>query len=74
MDNAGNSASATVNINIDKTPPSITIAGIQKSASYNLCAVPTPSVTVTDSLSGVASDTVTLTGAKSSGVGRSRIP
>jgi hypothetical protein len=60
-DEAGNSAGATFDgISIDKTPPTITLSGVTDGASYALGAAPTPSATVTDGLSGVATQSATL--------------
>ena len=61
-DLAGNTATATSApaVNIDKTPPTIGIQGVQNGATYTLGAAPTPSYTATDALSGVASSSATL--------------
>jgi hypothetical protein len=69
-DNAGNSETAhPLTINIDKTPPTITIIGIANGAVYTLGGVPTVGYTVTDTGSGVATQNATLTGGNANGVG-----
>jgi hypothetical protein len=72
LDKAGNGASATVSgINIDATAPSVTITGMTNGATYTLGAVPTPSCSASDALSGlVGTCTGTLTGGKANGVGQ----
>lgn len=54
---------------VDYTPPVITIAGISNGMTYILGAVPVAGYTVTDDLSGVASQNETLTGGNLNGVG-----
>ena len=69
-DKAGNSAAANVaGINIDAEKPAITIQGVANGGSYTLGAVPSASCTATDSFSGVASCTVSVTGGLANGVG-----
>lgn len=54
-DNAGNSASATVSgINIDKTPPSITIVALVNGATFLLNQAAAASYTCNGGLSGIA--------------------
>ncbi|KAF0146226.1 MAG: Neogenin [Nitrospirae bacterium] len=69
VDKAGNSASASVTLNIDKTPPVITISGVSNGATYALGLAPTASYTVTDALSGVATSSDSLTGGDGLGLG-----
>lgn len=55
VDAAGNSSSCTVTgINIDRTPPAITITGVTNGATYSLGLVPTAAYVVNDPLSGVS--------------------
>ncbi len=69
-DNAGNTATATVKINLDGTRPAITINGVADKAVYTLGAVPTASCTATDSGSGLdGACSVTVSGGTTSGVG-----
>lgn len=70
-DKAGNTASTTVGgINIDQESPTLTTAGVNvQGGSYTLGSVPTATCTATDSFSGVASCTVTLSGGNANGVG-----
>jgi sugar lactone lactonase YvrE len=60
VDAAGNTATASILMNIDKTPPVVTV-------SYTPGIVPTAFYTVTDSLSGMASDSATFSGGDTSG-------
>jgi N-acetylneuraminic acid mutarotase len=70
-DRAGNSASFTVKgLNVDRTPPVISITGIQDGAVYLLNSVPTPGYTANDNLSGIESQNAFLTGVSPSGVGK----
>jgi len=55
VDNAGNTATTSVTLNIDKTPPVITVTGVSGGATYQFGIVPSPNYTVTDNLSGIAS-------------------
>ena len=70
-DNAGNTATATVSgINIDQEKPTLTTAGVNvQGATYTLGAVPAATCSATDSLSGLASCTVTVSGGNANGVG-----
>lgn len=70
VDNAGNSASATVSgINIDKTAPTVSVTGVTNGAEYLLgSVVPAAGCDTTDGLSGVAT-AATLTGGYTGGVG-----
>lgn len=53
-DLAGNSASDTqTGINIDKTPPTVSVTEVTNGATYNLGSVPTAGCETTDALSGV---------------------
>ena len=61
-DKAGNSATTSLGaINIDRTPPAVTIGGVTNGAVYLLHRVPTPTFSATDALSGLASSSATLT-------------
>lgn len=64
VDHAGNSASAVVGgINIDKTPPAVTVTGVSQGAFYYAGAVPTVGCGTSDTLSGVAVPaTLSITG------------
>jgi hypothetical protein len=73
-DKAGNTASVTVSgINIDSTGPAITGISLTNGAIYTLGdpAIPTrqPTCTASDSGSGVATCSVTVTGGQPNGVG-----
>jgi hypothetical protein len=69
-DVAGNSASYTVaGINIDLVSPTIAINGISDGAMYALGAVPTPSCTASDTLSGPNGCTGSVSGGSTNGVG-----
>lgn len=70
-DKAGNTASATLSgIKIDQEKPKLTKADINvEGGTYVLGAVPTASCKATDTLSGLASCNVTISGGKSNGVG-----
>lgn len=59
-DLAGNSASATLTINLDKTPPVLTMPSLAASYIYN--STLTFTFGATDALSGVASSSATLNG------------
>ena len=71
VDSAGNEESPhTLNINIDKTPPVIKITGVRKGAVFVLGRkIPTVSYTVTDKLSGMASQDAALTGGNANHAG-----
>ena len=71
MDGAGNEeAPHTLNINIDKTPPAIRIAGVTNGAVFALGrTVPTMRYIVTDRFSGVASQDAALTGGNANNAG-----
>jgi len=70
VDNLGTQESAhTLNVNIDRSPPAISIAGVANGATYLLGAIPTPTFTTADALSGVASQNAALTGGNGNGVG-----
>lgn len=69
-DAAGNSSGDTEQVNIDQTPPTVSVTGVTDGASYVLGDVPTAGCSTTDSLSGVdASATVSVTGGTSNGSG-----
>ncbi|HET6825093.1 MAG TPA: PxKF domain-containing protein, partial [Amnibacterium sp.] len=70
-DVAGNSATASLAIKIDTTGPTLTTANVNiQGGTYTLGAVPAPTCSAKDDLSGLASCTVTLTGGgNASGVG-----
>lgn len=70
-DKAGNTATAKVDgINIDQEKPTLTTADINvQGKQYTLGAVPAATCTATDSFSGLASCTVTVTGGNANGVG-----
>ncbi len=68
-DIAGNSGSATVSgISIDNENPTITAVNVA-GGFYTLGTAPAATCTASDSFSGVASCTVTVTGGKANGVG-----
>ena len=55
-DKAGNSASSTDgNVNVDKTPPTVTVTGVSNGATYTLGSVPAAGCSTSDALSGVKS-------------------
>jgi large repetitive protein len=69
-DNAGNTATATVTVNLDSTRPTITINGVADKAVYTLGAVPAASCTATDATSGLdGACKVTVSGGTANGVG-----
>lgn len=68
-DKAGNSATTSVTLDIDKTLPDVTINGVSDGAVYQPCNAPILSYGVTDNGSGVASQNATLTGGNVNGVG-----
>jgi hypothetical protein len=53
-DKAGNQGSAQYKVEVDKTPPSVTVKGVANGATYQLGSVPTAGCSTTDALSGVA--------------------
>lgn len=58
-DNAGNVATTQVTgINLDKTPPTVTVTGVTDGAIYTLGAVPAAGCQTTDGLSGVTTAAV----------------
>jgi hypothetical protein len=68
-DRAGNSSSASLTVNIDKTGPTITGVNVN-GKTYTLGdTVPTPTCTATDDGSGPASCVVAVTGGNANGVG-----
>ncbi len=70
VDFAGNTASASLGgINIDSEKPAITVNGIKDGAMYILGAVPTPSCSATDDLSGAGTCVVKVSGGEANGVG-----
>ena len=70
-DRAGNmSTPASVNINIDKTAPVVSVTGVTDGAIYILGSVPTAGCTTSDALSGVATmAALTLSGGNPEGSG-----
>jgi DNA-binding beta-propeller fold protein YncE len=68
-DNAGNSASTSVTVNVDKTAPAIIVSGIQNGATYEFGLVPAAGYTVSDAYSGVATSSGTLGGGDGMGLG-----
>ncbi len=70
-DPAGNCATGSIRLSIDRTPPSITIAGVADGGVYVFGAVPSPSCSASDSLSGVAAPcSGTVSGGDANGLGR----
>jgi hypothetical protein len=70
-DKAGNTATATLTgIKIDQEKPALTKADVNvDGATYILGAVPAAKCSATDTFSGIASCSVTVTGGKANGVG-----
>lgn len=69
-DNAGNiESSNSITFKLDKTPPVITITGIENGATYALGLVPTAAYTATDATSGLAASSSTLAGGDGLGLG-----
>lgn len=69
-DNAGNiELPSSVSFKIDKTPPAITITGVQDGATYALGLVPTAAYTAADATSGLAASSSSLTGGDGLGLG-----
>ena len=70
-DLAGNCSTGSISgIKIDRTKPSVTIAGVEDGNTYTLGAAPAGSCSATDDLSGVDGECVgTLTGGNANGVG-----
>ena len=58
-----------LDISIDATPPTVTFGGISAGAVYTFGAVPTPSFTPYDAISGLANSSATLTGGNAAGFG-----
>lgn len=71
-DLAGNSsASASITVKIDKTPPTVAVVGVTNGATYVLGAVPTATCSSADALSGIAtSATLNVTGGNAFHVGK----
>jgi hypothetical protein len=71
VDNAGNSASTEVTgINVDLTPPVVSVTGVADGATYTLGSVPAAGCATSDALSGVETDaTLALSGGNDNGVG-----
>ena len=69
VDNAGNSASVSVTLNIDRTSPVVAVTGVAEGEKYPACTPPAPGFTATDALSGVASQGSVLDGGNANGVG-----
>ena len=70
LDNAGNSNSFTVGgLKVDLVPPTVGISGVADGASYQLGAVPSPSCSTADTLSGPAGCTGLNAGGTVNGVG-----
>ncbi len=69
VDKAGLTATASVTIKLDKTPPAITITGISNGGTYLLGGVPVAGYSLTDNLSGVAGQNASLAGGDANGVG-----
>jgi len=71
LDNAGNiSPLVSAPVNIDLTPPSVSVTGVTQGATYNLGSVPAAGCNTTDALSGVAINaTVAVTGGNGHGEG-----
>lgn len=61
MDGAGNTMTTEIAVNIDQSPPVIVITGVVDGATYEL-GLANPSYNVTDTLSGVASHSASLSG------------
>ncbi len=64
-DNAGNTASVTTVLNVDTTPPSVSVTGVSNGATYTGGRAPTPGCSDSDTVSGIATDatlSVTNTG------------
>jgi hypothetical protein len=61
FDNAGNSASDSHSVNIDRTAPVVTVTGVADGGAYQTGSVPAAGCTTTDALSGVA-QAATLSG------------
>ena len=71
VDNAGNTASATVGgINIDMGAPSVSVNGVTTGSVYQLGAVPATSCSATDGVSGLSAPcALVVTGGTANGVG-----
>lgn len=70
LDRAGNGRTAEVRgIAIDNAAPAITLKGIENGAIYTLGAVPAPTCTAQDDLSGAGTCSVRVTGGRANGVG-----
>jgi hypothetical protein len=70
-DKGQNVANAQVTLNIDKTPPVVTITGVHDGATYTVGSVPAAGCATTDPLSGVATNaTLSLTGGTANHVGK----
>ncbi len=71
IDGAGNTASTGFGpVQIDKTPPAVSVTGVAHGATYPLGAVPAAACNTTDAHSGVATAaTLNVTGGNAHGVG-----
>lgn len=72
IDNAGNQETPVVSrrINIDLTPPVVTVTGVKNGAIYRRDKVPKAGCSTSDKLSGVVANAVlTISGGNSSGTG-----
>jgi hypothetical protein len=70
-DNVGNTAATSVTgINIDLTPPTVSVTGVTDGAIYTLGSVPAAGCTTTDALSGVQTSAApSVTGGDANGLG-----
>ena len=69
-DPAGNCASGTISLSIDRTAPSVSVKGVEDGAVYSLGSVPTASCIASDLTSGLVSDAVlVVSGGNGDGTG-----
>jgi uncharacterized protein YjbI with pentapeptide repeats len=69
-DKAGNTAQASFNVKIDKTPPAVAVTGVRQGGVYVLGKVPRVGCATADALSGVAARAVPAVTGGSHGVGQ----
>ncbi|MCL4860690.1 MAG: PxKF domain-containing protein [Caldilineaceae bacterium] len=70
QDLAGNTGSATYQVKVDKTAPTVLVTGVSDGAAYEVGAVPTAACSTSDALSGVATPaTLSVTGGNLDGTG-----
>lgn len=67
-DNAGNTAAVSSTLNIDRTPPLVTVTGVVDGAMYPLSQMPVPGCVSSDSTSGLAASADATVGRDAAGL------